>query len=165
MAFPPLNFFSMTDIRPFFLPVLLFVACSRPVAVTTTPTPETDSPAASAVGNTTTPANPNAADGAAIREAEQDTSARPLWLRQRIAAVLAERKKPQPTIRIFRYEYKGQQVYWESAPCCDQYSTVYTLKGKIICHPDGGITGNGDGQCASFDKEKTNERLVWQDPR
>ena len=105
------------------------------------------------------------ADGAAIRNAEADTTARPLWLRQRIAVVLAERKKPQPTIRMFRYAYKGQQVYWESAPCCDQYSTVYTLKGKIICHPDGGITGNGDGQCASFDKEKTNERLVWQDPR
>ena len=147
-----------------FLPVLLLVAaCSRPVAVTK-PTPVTDPPGADGVKNATNPTNPNAADGAAIRNAAPDTSSRPAWLRQRIAAVLAERK-PNPTIRIYRYRFQGQEVYWESAPCCDQYSTVFTLKGQVICHPDGGITGNGDGKCAGFEKEKTNERLVWQDPR
>jgi hypothetical protein len=42
---------------------------------------------------------------------------------------------------------------------------LYDAKGKILCHPEGGITGKGDGKCANFDKRKTNEQLVWQDPR
>ena len=155
--------FPVPKMRLLFSLILLTAACSRPVAVTK-PTPATDPPGADAVKNSTNPANPNAGETAAIRNTAEDTTNRPQWLRQRIAAVLAERK-PNPTIRIYRYHFQDQEVYWQSAPCCDQYSTVFTLKGQVICHPDGGITGNGDGKCADFDKKKTNERLVWQDPR
>lgn len=32
-------------------------------------------------------------------------------------------------------------------------------------HPDGGITGRGDGKFPYFDKERTNEKLLWEDKR
>ena len=95
---------------------------------------------------------------------ESDTTARPPWLKARIAAVLAVRKR-NPITRILRYQYEGKTVYYISAPCCDQYSEVYDTRGKLICQPDGGITGKGDGQCADFEKRKSNEKMVWQDPR
>ena len=93
-----------------------------------------------------------------------DTTARPGWLQKRIQAVLAERKR-NPTVHIYQYQYRGQTVYFQSAPCCDQLSYVFDVKGKVLCNPDGGITGKGDGKCPDFDKNKTGEKLVWQDPR
>ncbi|KAA9333499.1 hypothetical protein F0P96_08285 [Hymenobacter busanensis] len=74
-------------------------------------------------------------------------------------------KVANPPIRIMSYEYNGQTVYFESAPCCDNFSTLYDAKGVVLCQPDGGITGRGDGNCADFEKKRTNEQLVWQDPR
>ncbi|MBD2769800.1 hypothetical protein IC235_18070 [Hymenobacter sp. BT664] len=85
-------------------------------------------------------------------------------MKARIAAVLAERKR-NPITRILCYTYGGQTVYYESAACCDQPSNVFDTKGRLVCQPDGGITGKGDGKCPDFDKKKTNEKLVWQDPR
>ncbi|QJX49191.1 hypothetical protein HMJ29_07090 [Hymenobacter taeanensis] len=63
------------------------------------------------------------------------------------------------------YQYNGGLVYYETVGCCDQYTTLYSSAGKVLCHPDGGLTGRGDGQCPDFAKTRTEERLVWQDPR
>ena len=143
--------------------LLLTAACARQqVSVTTPATP----PPSGQVSGPATPAltNPNAANSVPERTAEVDTTARPAWLKARIAAVLAERKGNPPTF-IYRYQYGGQLVYYITAPCCDQYSQLYDTKGKLLCQPDGGITGRGDGKCPDFDKKKTNEKLVWKDPR
>jgi len=114
--------------------------------------------------NTPAPTSANTVDEVPDRLMESDTTHRPAWLKSRIAAILAERKR-NPTIRILTYQYRDQTVYWESAPCCDQFSILYDTQGKVICNPDGGITGKGDGKCADFTKNKTNEKMVWQDPR
>ena len=143
--------------------LLLTAACAHQQVSVTTPT---SPPPSGSVSGTDTPAptSANTVDPVNRYIPESDTTARPQWLKQRIAAVLAERKR-NPITRILRYQYEGRTVYYISAPCCDQYSDVLDTKGKLICHPDGGITGRGDGKCPDFDKQKANEKLVWQDPR
>jgi hypothetical protein len=56
-------------------------------------------------------------------------------------------------------------VYFRPARCCDVYSDLYDRNGVVICHPDGGIVGNGDGRCPDFFTNHSEEELVWQDPR
>ena len=143
--------------------LLLASACAHQQVSVTTPT--TPPPSGSVSGtDTPAPTSANTVDPVSRYVPESDTTARPPWLKARIAAVLAERKR-NPIIRILRYQYEGKSVYYVSAPCCDQYSDVLDTRGKLICHPDGGITGKGDGQCADFEKRKSNEKVVWQDPR
>jgi hypothetical protein len=113
---------------------------------------------------TPAPTSANTVDPVPARVAESDTTARPKWLQARIQSVLSERKR-NPIIRILRYQYQGKTVYYQSAPCCDQFRRCSTRPGRVICNPDGGITGKGDGKCPDFEKNKTNEKLVWQDPR
>jgi len=70
-----------------------------------------------------------------------------------------------PPQSIWRYEYKGQFVYYVPAQCCDQFSTLYDSNGNMICAPDGGFTGHGDGGCSDFFQSRRKETLIWRDPR
>jgi hypothetical protein len=70
-----------------------------------------------------------------------------------------------PPQSIWKYDYKGQPVYYVPPQCCDQYSTLYDSAGTVICAPDGGFTGQGDGKCPDFFQERKNETLVWKDSR
>jgi len=70
-----------------------------------------------------------------------------------------------PPLSIWQYEYDGQVVYFVPAHCCDIPSVVYDASGAILCSPDGGITGKGDGRCDDFFDQRTNEQLIWKDSR
>jgi hypothetical protein len=70
-----------------------------------------------------------------------------------------------PPLSIWRYDYNGQVVYFVPAHCCDIFSIVYDANGNVVCSPDGGITGKGDGKCPDFFSERTNEQLIWSDSR
>jgi hypothetical protein len=70
-----------------------------------------------------------------------------------------------PPLSIWRYEYDGGIVYFVPAHCCDIPSTVYDTNGNIICAPDGGITGEGDGRCPDFFSQRSAEQQIWKDPR
>jgi hypothetical protein len=70
-----------------------------------------------------------------------------------------------PGYKIWQYEYKGQTVYYIPPQCCDQFSDLYDAKGNLIGHPDGGMTGNGDGKYTDFFQLREKENLIWQDPR
>ena len=60
--------------------------------------------------------------------------------------------------------YNGQTVYYIPVhSCCDQWSDLYDSDGNIICHPDGGITGEGDFNCTDF--SSLGGEIVWQDDR
>ncbi len=91
-------------------------------------------------------------------------SARPKWVDG-----LIERYKagPQgnPALAVWRYSYKGRKVYYLPPQCCDQYSQLYNEAGKLLCAPDGGKTGHGDGKCPNFFKLRKSGKLIWQDPR
>ncbi len=56
-------------------------------------------------------------------------------------------------------------MYYTPPVCCDQFSTLYDAQGKILGHPDGGITGKGDGKAPDFMTERKNEKLIWKDDR
>lgn len=88
----------------------------------------------------------------------------PAWLQQRIEGHLSE-PTSTPPIRIDACLWQGDTVYHESAPCCDQFTTLYNKAGAILCYPTGGITGQGDGKCPSF--RSTHQALftVWEDDR
>ena len=88
----------------------------------------------------------------------------PQWVNQLIAKFQSE-PVGNPPQSIWRYEYKGQIVYYVPPQCCDQFSTLYDANGNETCAPDGGFTGSGDGKCPDFLANKTNEKLVWRDTR
>ncbi len=70
-----------------------------------------------------------------------------------------------PPAKIYSYQYNEQKVYYFPPRCCDIQSTLYDENCTFICAPDGGITGNGDGQCPAFFAERTDEKLIWEDNR
>ncbi len=70
-----------------------------------------------------------------------------------------------PPRLIYRYTYRGRTVYYIPAQCCDQLSTLYDADGNVLCAPDGGLTGRGDGRCPDFFDARSNEVLIWSDSR
>lgn len=91
-------------------------------------------------------------------------SENPKWVDQRVKEFQGA-PVGNPPQSIWRYAYNGQVVYYVPAQCCDMFSTLYDADGNVICAPDGGLTGAGDGRCADFMSQKTQEQLIWQDPR
>lgn len=88
----------------------------------------------------------------------------PEWLEEFIIQFQNEpvRNPPQS---IWQYEYGGKIVFYIPPQCCDQYSILYDSDGNIICFPDGGLSGYGDGRCPDFFSERKNEKLIWKDNR
>jgi hypothetical protein len=70
-----------------------------------------------------------------------------------------------PPATIWQYTYNGSVVYLVPAPCCDRFNPLYNVDCEIICHPDGGITGKGDGKCNYFHSSATDKELLWKDTR
>lgn len=91
-------------------------------------------------------------------------STNPAWVDQLIAEFQSE-PVGNPPQSIYKYDYKGQTVYYIPPQCCDQYSRLYDANGSIICAPDGGLTGRGDGKCSDFFIESTNRTSIWRDNR
>ena len=91
-------------------------------------------------------------------------SSNPKWV-DRLVSTFETEAVGNPPQSIWRYEYKGQEVYFIPAQCCDQYSKLYNASGDLICAPDGGFTGKGDGRCPDFFSLRTDETLIWKDPR
>jgi hypothetical protein len=73
--------------------------------------------------------------------------------------------KANPPRAIYQYSYNGKTVYYISAPCCDIYSELVDNACNLLCAPDGGFIGKGDGKCINFNKTKSNEKLIWRDKR
>ncbi len=88
----------------------------------------------------------------------------PAWVSRLIEQYKGE-PVGNPPQSIWRYEYRGQVVYFVPAQCCDMYSTLYDADGNVLCAPDGGIDGSGDGKCEDFLSGRSQEQLIWQDPR
>jgi hypothetical protein len=86
------------------------------------------------------------------------------WLNQMIQQ-MQEEQTANPPAKVFRYTYKDQQVYYVTGRCCDVPGRVYDMYGNVICEPDGGITGRGDGRCPDFFEERKDETLIWEDKR
>jgi len=78
---------------------------------------------------------------------------------------IANQPVTNPPSAIFSYRYRGELVYFRPQRCCDIPSVLYEADGGVRCHPDGGLSGRGDGRCSDFFSARTEERLIWRDPR
>ncbi|WP_425478506.1 DUF6970 domain-containing protein [Dyella dinghuensis] len=64
---------------------------------------------------------------------------------------------------VWKYRYRDAMVFYvPRLACCDIMSKLYDVNGNIICHPDGGIAGSGDGKCPGFVKERDGGVLLWR---
>jgi hypothetical protein len=88
----------------------------------------------------------------------------PAWLQALIARIETEPVSNPPS-SILSYRYRGELVYFRPARCCDIPSELYDEEGTLLCRPSGGFTGGGDGRCPDFAATRTDERLIWRDPR
>jgi len=88
----------------------------------------------------------------------------PNWLKNKIKQLKKESVQSPPA-SVFEYTYKGDRVFYFPARCCDIFSDLYDEQGSLLCHPDGGFTGGGDGQCPDFWQNSTETRLIWKDNR
>ena len=84
----------------------------------------------------------------------------PQWLTDLIQRLKHE-PVANPPASITQYHYEGQTVFFVPQRCCDIFSDLYDADGNIIGHPDGGITGQGDGRAPDFFEERSNEQLIW----
>ena len=75
---------------------------------------------------------------------------------------LAKEIKQERAVKIWQYTYQGQVVYYMQTDCCDNFNYLYDSKCNLICAPDGGFTGQGDGKCRDFFSARTNEILLWE---
>jgi len=74
-------------------------------------------------------------------------------------------EKQNPPRKIIHYTYKDKTVFYVTAPCCDFFTDLYDENCNLLGHPDGGITGKGDGKFPDFEKNRSNERVIWEDTR
>jgi hypothetical protein len=86
------------------------------------------------------------------------------WLNELIAS-LEEEPVRNPPAFIAQSTYKGSDVYYLPPYCCDAFGTLFNAEGAVICHPDGGLTGDGDGRCPDFFEAKPEFEIIWQDDR
>lgn len=86
------------------------------------------------------------------------------WLNELIALLESEPVRNPPAL-IARYSYEEETVYWVPSYCCDEMSTLYSSEGEIICSPGGGLSGDGDGVCPDFFDLRSDEEIIWEDPR
>ena len=88
----------------------------------------------------------------------------PAWLTKLIRE-FEQQPVANPPLSVREFQYRGQRVYYVPPQCCDVSSKLYDSTGAVLCSPDGGITGSGDGRCPDFVQAGQQERRVWQDPR
>ena len=88
----------------------------------------------------------------------------PAWLKVLIDELKAE-SVANPPAQIIQYTYNGATVYYLPPKCCDIMSVLYDVEGNVLCSPDGGLTGEGDGRCPDFAETATEEVVIWRDDR
>jgi hypothetical protein len=91
------------------------------------------------------------------------TSKTPSCIETKIEVLIKE-PVANPPAEVWKWETEGKIFYYFNAACCDQFSTLYNASCDIICAPDGGFTGRGDGKCPEFPKD-TKRTLIWKDTR
>ena len=69
-----------------------------------------------------------------------------------------------PPAEVWEWRADGKVYYYISSDCCDQFNYLYDDTCNVVCAPDGGFTGTGDGNCPGFEGVVEKE-LIWQDDR
>ncbi|WP_298366252.1 hypothetical protein [uncultured Lutibacter sp.] len=69
-----------------------------------------------------------------------------------------------PPTEVWRWVDNNKVYYYITSDCCDQFNLLYDTQCNLICAPDGGFSGQGDGNCPTFSNNIT-KTLVWIDER
>ena len=70
-----------------------------------------------------------------------------------------------PPAEIWLHEIDNKRYYYVTPYCCDMFSDLYDDECTLVCHPDGGISGGGDGNCGELKQKLTHGKLLWKDIR
>jgi hypothetical protein len=87
----------------------------------------------------------------------------PACIENKIEEILTNEVTNPPT-QVWRWEVDGKTYYYITSDCCDQFNILYSENWDIVCAPDGGFTGQGDGNCPDF-KGEIVKTLIWEDDR
>lgn len=68
-----------------------------------------------------------------------------------------------PPAELWRVTAPGKIYYYIPPYCCDIASILIDADCNTICSPDGGITGQGDGNCP--DVQELKREVIWRDER
>jgi hypothetical protein len=68
-----------------------------------------------------------------------------------------------PPRSVIKTTFEGKPVYYVPPVCCDIPSELYAEDGRLICYPNGGFTGAGDGKCPKFKDEYADSLNVKKD--
>lgn len=85
----------------------------------------------------------------------------PKWVTEMIDS-FENKVKHSVGASISKYAFDGDIVYYVLMPCCDQFNELYSESGDLLCYPDGGITGKGDGKCPEFDSGAELLETIWE---
>jgi len=77
---------------------------------------------------------------------------------------IANKPVENPAAEVWKWEDDVNTYYYFTSDCCDQYNYLYDDKCNLVCAPDGGFTGGGDGNCPSFQGQLV-KTLIWEDSR
>jgi len=87
----------------------------------------------------------------------------PVCIENKIEEIIDNDVSNPPT-QVWKWEVDGNTYYYITANCCDQFNFLYNEQCELICAPDSGFTGAGDGNCPVFTGEII-KTLVWEDQR
>jgi hypothetical protein len=84
----------------------------------------------------------------------------PAWVNE--AITLAKKNSSTLSTTIARYLYHNQTVYYISPVVTDGFSQLFDKKHTLLCSPEGGLTGKGDGQCTDFFQNAKNKVILFK---
>jgi hypothetical protein len=70
-----------------------------------------------------------------------------------------------PPASVSLWEFEGKKYYYFTSDCCDQMTELFDEDCDLVCHPDGGLTGKGDGKCPDFSTGVLKRTVIWSDKR
>jgi hypothetical protein len=87
----------------------------------------------------------------------------PAIVDQTVRSIMARPVENSPG-SILQYTYHDMDVYFVPPACCDIPGVVFDHEGNAICY-SGGLLRAEESQCPDFLEARTDEVLVWRDPR
>jgi hypothetical protein len=85
----------------------------------------------------------------------------PSWLQAEISRLGTEAAPNVPVV-VTRSQYRGETVFYASPSVPDGLGVLFSAEGDVLCHPDGGLDGRGDGKCADFFAARANDTVLWR---
>ena len=75
---------------------------------------------------------------------------------------IANQANYSPLAEVWKWVADDKTYYYFTSDCCDQFNLLYDEECKLVCAPDGGFTGQGDGACPHWATTPI-KTLVWRD--